>query len=138
MTSLKRLATLHSQAKNLALQYMRDAAHITLCDGDKLAAWIGVYGGGHEAVIDVAVLPEYRKRWATPNLVRSVFKSLFDRGIKNIKITSSQTHVIKAAHKLGFKMDEKEVSEGLHTRTIALVLNHEDYLRKYRMRERSI
>jgi predicted GNAT family N-acyltransferase len=118
-----------------ALDNLKDAAHITLCDGDTLVGWIGVYGNKKECALDVAVLPQYRKKWATPNLVRGVFGSIFARGVEKIKVETSQNHVVKAAIKIGFKMS---VSDPLLTNGIALELKREDYLRKATMRGRTI
>lgn len=117
--------------RDTAIMHLQGAAHITLCDGDKLVGWIGVHGNMDEVALDVAVLPAYRKRWATKELVRNVFGSIFIKGVERIKVVSAQPKVIKSANKLGFKMDDKNVSKCLHTNEIELYLTRKDFEGKY-------
>ncbi len=58
---------------------MKQASHITLCEGDKLVAWIGIHGGPKVVALDMAVHPLYRKtlvfslslqKWCLPGFLR--------------------------------------------------------------------
>lgn len=123
--------------KGQALSIMQQASHITLCDGNRLVAWLGIHGDRHNVALDIAVHPDYRKRWCSPSLYRMVFAGIFGRGAQRITVTSSIPGQIKAAHKAGFRM----VSEDLltsrnrcHRHEVTLEFTKQDYQRKLAMR----
>lgn len=126
------------QAQNL----LQKCRNIGWYDGDKLAVWVGIHSGEknkdnmiEEVSLDIAVRPEYRKRWAMKGMVRGVLGGLFEYGIKRIKVDCRNGAIAKMAQKVGFKMrDDQEshdVSNHLHTNWYRLVLTREAYLGKF-------
>jgi hypothetical protein len=129
--------------RGLAMSLMKQAINITLCDGDKLVAWVGVHGNEREVALDFACDKEYRRRWFTPSLYKALIHGQFARGVRVIKIETSQPSLIKAAIKAGFMMDDSKCSltkesKCLHTKPVALQMEYKDYLRKYGMSGKSI
>lgn len=135
---LKRCGYPDLPSKGTALAIMSQASHITLCDGDKLVAWVGIHGDEREVALDMACDPAYRKRWFTPSLYKTLIHGLFAKGVRVIKVETAYPHLIKSASKAGFRMDDSKysltnVNECLHTGRVKLEFTYNEYLRKYAM-----
>jgi GNAT superfamily N-acetyltransferase len=112
-----------------ALNMLQQSINMGWYDGSKLGVWVGLHGNKQEMAIDVAVHPDYRRKWAMKGLVRGVLGGLFKHGVEKAVIECRTEHVCKLAQKAGFQL--KDVSERLHTRWFRLELDREAYLGKY-------
>jgi len=127
-----------------ALPLLAQAANITLCDGDKLVAWVGIHGNRREVSLDFACEPDYRRRWFTPSLYRALTIGLLEQGVEVVRVDTAQPNLIKAALKAGFVMElgskhsDTEVGECLLTKSVTLEFRHKDYLRKRGVSGKSI